>query len=236
VGAAATLSTTTPSHRTDRPWNKVAREASTPRDAAFAHPQPEHPFESKNQFVSLRPTDDDASDDGSRRLTKLLTPGNLALREDDVPPGDTSPDAVGDVPALPADDAQARGSLSTEDLVRANTAGIAANTAGIAELRTLLHENMANTAGIAELRKLRALLHENMSTVAALLPMITSHGIKLGELAENVSKLQSNVNKLRTSITTPPDLPTLIDSALGPLKTSVDEAVALATTTAEEAI
>jgi len=64
TGAAATPSVTTPSHRTDRPWNEVTKGGSTPRDAALTPPQPDHPFESANQFTRLRSADDDTSTTG----------------------------------------------------------------------------------------------------------------------------------------------------------------------------
>ena len=82
TGAAATPSVTTPSHRTDRPWNEVTKGGSTPRDAALPPPQPDHPFESANQFTRLRSADDDASEDGTQRSADLLTPGDLAPHED----------------------------------------------------------------------------------------------------------------------------------------------------------
>ena len=50
TGAAANPSVTIPSHRTDQPWNKVARGASTPRNAALPPLRPDHPFESDNQY------------------------------------------------------------------------------------------------------------------------------------------------------------------------------------------
>jgi hypothetical protein len=64
TGAAATLSVTTPSHCTDRPWNEVTKGGSTPCDAALTPPQPDHPFESANQFTRLRSADDDTSTTG----------------------------------------------------------------------------------------------------------------------------------------------------------------------------
>ena len=77
MGAAATPPITTPSHRTDRPWNEVTKGGSTPRNAVLASPQPDYPFKSANQFTRLRSADDDASNNGSRRSTELLTPGDL---------------------------------------------------------------------------------------------------------------------------------------------------------------
>ena len=136
TGSAATPSVTTPSHRTDRPWNEVTKGGSTPRDAALPPPRPDHPFESANQFTRLRSADDDASDDGTQRSADLLTPGDLAQREDvDFPPG-----FDGDMLAPPAGDILAPpvSSLSTlEDLVRANAAGIT-------ELREMIRANTAN--------------------------------------------------------------------------------------------
>ncbi len=65
---------------------------------------------------------------------------------------------------------------------------------------------------------------------------ITGQGVHLGELATNVSMLSSDINDLRTSIKTPLDLPTLIESALDPLRKSVVDSVAIATETAEAMI
>ena len=151
TGAAATPSVTTRSHRTDRPWTEVAKGASTPCDAALAFPHPDHPFESANQFTRLRSADDDASDDGSRRSTELLTPGDLAQREDVAfPPGfdgdilpqpaDILPQPAGVILAPPAD---AMGSLSTlVDLVRANATGIA-------ELREMMRVNVTTITALS---------------------------------------------------------------------------------------
>jgi hypothetical protein len=124
-------------------------------------PQPDHPFESANQFTRLHSADDDASDDqftrlhsadddasddGSRRSADLLTPGDLAPREDVAfSQGSAfSPGFDGVLPTPPAGDILAppvaadKGSLSTlEDLVRANAAGIA-------ELWEMMRANAAN--------------------------------------------------------------------------------------------
>ena len=261
TGAAATSSVTTPSHRTDRPWNEVTKGGSTTRDAALASPQPDHPFESANQFTRLRSADDDAYDDGSRRSTELLMPGNLAHREDvafslgfdgdllpqpagDIiaPPADAaqgsafSPGFDGDIPTPPAGDilappaAAAKGSFSTlEDLVRANAAGIA-------ELREMMRANATTITALSntmtttssQLASMSAALTDATETAARAYRLasnaqtiITGQGVKLGALAANVSKLTSNIDDLRTSIKTPPDLPTLIESTLDPLKKSV---------------
>ena len=111
TGAAATPSVTTPSHRTDTGyWNEVTKRGSTPRNAMLASPQQDHPFESANQFTRLRSTDDDASNNGSQRPTELLTPSDLAHREDVAfSPGfdgDLLPQPAGDILAPPADAAQ----------------------------------------------------------------------------------------------------------------------------------
>ena len=96
-GTATAPTVDTPPHRTDKPWTEVAKGASTPRAAALAPPSPDHPYESANQFTSLRQTEDDGSDDGSHRSGEvLLTPGDLTL-----PPVEESVD-VG-VPAGAAD-------------------------------------------------------------------------------------------------------------------------------------
>jgi len=207
AGVAATPSVTTLSHRTDKPLNEVAKGASTPRDAALAPPQPDHPFKSANQFTSLRSADDDSSDDGSCRSTELLTPGNLAQREDvDVPPsaiGDMFAPPAGDILALPADATQ--GSLSTlEDLIRANAAGIA-------ELREMMWANVNTITALSntvtttssQLASMSAALTEATETAAKALclaskaqPTITGQGVKLGKLAANVSKLNSDIDEL----------------------------------------
>ena len=115
TGAAATPSVTTPSHRTDRPWNEVTKGGSTPRDAALTPPQPDHPFESANQFTRLRSADDDASDDRSRRSADLLTPGNLAPHED-VPVSQGFERDLGFDGVLPTPPAGPRRSLPTRAL------------------------------------------------------------------------------------------------------------------------
>ena len=253
TGAAATPSVTTPSHRTDRPWNEVTKGGSTPRDAALTPPQPDHPFESANQFTRLRSADDDASDDRSRRSADLLTPGDLAPREDVAFSqgfdGDPSFDGVlptplaGDVLAPPV--AADKGSLSTlEDLVRANAAGIA-------ELREMMRANAANitvlsntvTTTSSQLTSMSTALTDATETAARAYRLasnaqttITAQGVNLGALAANVSTLTSDIDDLRTSIKTPLDLPTLIESALDPLRQSVVDSVALATETAEAMI
>jgi hypothetical protein len=159
TGAAATPSITTPSHRTDRPWNEVTKGGSTPRDAALASPQLDHPFESANQFTRLRSTDDDASDDGSRRSTELLTPGDLAHREDVAfSPGfdgDLLPQPAGDILTPLANDAQ--GSTFSpgfdEDIPTPPAGDILAPPAAAAKgsFSTLEDLVWANAAGIAEL-------------------------------------------------------------------------------------
>jgi hypothetical protein len=65
---------------------------------------------------------------------------------------------------------------------------------------------------------------------------ITGQGVKLDALAANVSTLTSDIDDLRTSIKTPLDLPTLIESALDPLRKSLVDSVARATETAEAMI
>jgi hypothetical protein len=77
-------------------------------------PQPDHPFESANQFTRLCSADDDASDDRSHRSADLLTPGDLTLHED-VPfsPGfdeDLLPQPAGTILAPPAKADAAQGS------------------------------------------------------------------------------------------------------------------------------
>ena len=76
TGAAATPSVTTPSHRTDRPWNEVTKGGSTPRDAALAPPNwttPSSPPTSSLVFVPqmmTRPTTGhDARQNSSRQAT-----------------------------------------------------------------------------------------------------------------------------------------------------------------------
>ena len=253
MGAAASPSVTTPSHCTDRPWNEVKKGGSTPRNAALTPPPPDHPFESANQFTRLRSADDDASDDGSRRSTDLLTPGDLAPREDVAfsQGFDGDPGFDGVLPTPPAGDVLAppvaadKGSLSTlEDLVRANAAGIA-------ELREMMRANAANitvlsntvTITSSQLTSMSAALTDATETAARAYRLasnaqttITGQGVTLGALAANVSKLTSDIDDLRTSIKTPLDLPTLIESALDPLKKSVVDSVALATETAEAMI
>jgi hypothetical protein len=249
TGAAATPSVTTPFHRTDRPWNEVTKGGSTPRDAALTPPQPDHPFESANQFTCLRSTDDDASNDGSRRSADLLTPGDLAPRVDvafsqgfDGDPGFDGvlpTPSAGDVlaPLVAADN----GSLSMlEDLVRANAAGIA-------ELREMMRANAANitvlsntvTTTSSQLTSMSTALMDATETAARAYRLasnaqttITGQGVNLGALAANVSTLTSDIDNLRTSIKTPLDLPTLIESALDPLRESMVDSVALATETA----
>ena len=260
TGSAATPSVTTPSHRTDRPWNEVTKGGSTPRDAALPPPRPDHPFESANQFARLRPADDDASDDGTQRSADLLTPGDLTPRED-VPfstslAGDTSidkksfdgdegfdgPPPAGKVltPPVAAD----RGSLSLEDLVRANAVGIAA-------LKEMMQANAANitvlshtvTTTSSQLTSMSAALTDATATAARAFRLasnaqltITGQGVQLGELTATVSTLSSDIDNLRTSIPPPLDLPTLIESALDPLRKSVVDSVTNATETAEAMI
>jgi hypothetical protein len=135
--------------------------------------------------------------------------------------------------------------LSTlEDIIRANATGIA-------ELREMMRANVTTITALShtvtttssQLASMSAALTEATETAATAfrlaskaLQTITGQGVELGELAANVSKLNSDIDELRTSIKTPPDLPTLIESALDPLKKSMDETVALATKTAEAAI
>ncbi len=106
---------------------------------------------------------------------------------------------------------------------------------------TALSHTVTTTS--SQLASMSAALTEATETAATAfrlaskaLQTITGQGVELGELAANVSKLNSDIDELRTSIKTPPDLPTLIESALDPLKKSMDETVALATKTAEAAI
>jgi len=174
-------------------------------------------------------------------------PGNLAQREDvDFPPGfdgDMLAPPAGNILAPPADAAQ--DSLSTlEDLVRANAARIVELWEMMrANVRTITTLSNTVTTTSLQLASMSAALTEATETAARAYrlalnaqPTITGQGVKLGELAVNVSKLTSDIDDLRTSIKTPQDLPTLIESALDPLKKSVNETVATATKTAEATI
>ena len=69
---------------------------------------------------------------------------------------------------------------------------------------------------------------------------LTGQGARLDALADAISTFDSDLRTIRAPTEPHPDLPTLIQAALDPLKTSlsmaVDETVALATATAEAAI
>jgi hypothetical protein len=194
TGAAATPSVITPSHCTDRPWNEVAKGASTPRDAALASPHPDHPFESANQFTRLRSADDDASDDGSRRSTELLTPGDLAQREDDAfspgfdgdilpQPTGILPQPAGDILAPPANAAQGSAfSPGFDGDTPALPAGVIlappANAKGsLSMLEDLVR---ANAAGIA---KLWEMMRANVTTITALSNTVTTMSSQLAAMS-----------------------------------------------------
>ena len=179
AGAAATPSVTTPSHRTDRPWNEVTKGGSTPRDAALTPPQPDHPFESANQFTRLRSADDDASDDGSRRSADLLTPGDLVPREDVAfSPGfdgDLLPQPAGTILAPPADAAQDSafspgfdGVLPTPPAGDILAPPVAADKGSLSTLEDLVR---ANAAGIAELREM---MRANAANITVLSNTVTT--------------------------------------------------------------
>ena len=164
---------------------------------------------------------------------------------------DGDPGFDGVLPTPPAGDVLAppvaadNDSLSTlEELIRANAAGIA-------ELREMMRTNAANftvlsntvTTTSSQLTSMSAALTDATETAARAYHLasnaqttITAQGVNLGALAANVSTLTSDIDDLRTSIKTPLDLPTLIESALDPLKKSVVDSVALATETAEAMI
>jgi len=159
--------------------------------------------------MTMRPT----TDDGSRRSADLLTPGDLAPRED-VPLSqgfDGDPGFDGVLPTLPAGDVLAptvtanKGSLSMlEDLVRANAAGIAA-------LREMMRANAANitvlsntvTTTSLQLKSMSAALTDATETAARAYRLasnaqttITGQGVTLGTLAANVSTLTSDIDDL----------------------------------------
>jgi hypothetical protein len=164
---------------------------------------------------------------------------------------DGDPGLDGVLPTPPAGDVLAppvaadNGSLSTlEELIRANAAGIA-------ELREMMRTNAANftvlsntvTTTSSQLTSMSAALMDATETAARAYRLasnaqttITAQGVNLGALAANVSTLTSDIDDLRTSIKTPLDLLTLIESALDPLRQSVVDSVALATETAEAMI
>jgi hypothetical protein len=67
-------------------------------------------------------------------------------------------------------------------------------------------------------------------------PSITSQGVRILDLVNDVSRLNSDIDKLKESMVTPPELDTLVQSAIEPVKASMDKTLALAIETAETAI
>jgi hypothetical protein len=115
-------------------------------------------------------------------------------------------------------------------MMRANAANITVLSNTVTTTSSQLTSMSAALTDATETATRAYRLASNAQTI------ITGQGVNLGALAANVSTLTSDIDDLRTSITTPPDLSTLIESALDPLKKSVVETVAPATETAEAMI
>ena len=69
-------------------------------------------------------------------------------------------------------------------------------------------------------------------------PLITSQGVRLLDLVNNILHLTLDIDdlKAKASLTTPAELETLVQSAIGPVKASMDKELALTIKTAETAI
>lgn len=254
-GTAPTPKVDTPSHRTDKPWTEVVTGASTPRAAALAPPPPDHPYESPNQFTSLRQTDDDGSDDSSRRSTELLlTPGDLGLPHDEVgaPPGTVGDvheavsvpwhDVVGAPPGTVEDvheevsvpgNANPAPTISYSDL----NAIVQATAIGLHSFQKVMEESLTaltNTvqATSSQIASISTALAETKETAdrafrqaSAANVALAGQGARLDALADAVSTVDCDLRVIRPPTAPPQDLPALIQAALDPLKVSLSTAM-----------
>jgi hypothetical protein len=266
-GTANTPFVGTPPHRTDKPWTEVVKKcATTPLTAARASPKPNHPFETTNQFTTLRFTHDDSTDDGSDQSDDiLLTPadgdatvtldgarniaadGTIAAQTDGADPIDNAAtlDTTGDIAAQPDGAAAPRSTLSMlEAMIMANAAGITAlgelmreNVTSIKALtRTVNNTSSQLTTLITDFKEVKETAENAYRLASKANPSITSQGVHLLDLVNDVSRLNSDIDELKASMATPPELNTLVQSAIEPVKVSRDKTLALAIETAETAI
>ncbi len=123
-----------------------------------------------------------------------------------------------------------------------------ANAAGITALRELMRKNVTSivsamnntslqlTTLITDFKDIKETAENAYRLASKANPSITSQGVRLLGLVNNVSRLNSDIDELKASMATPPELNTLVQSAIEPVKASMDKTLALAIETAETAI
>ena len=240
--------------------------ATTPLTAARTSPKPDHPFETTNQFTTLSSMHDDSTDDGSGQSDDiLLTPadGDVAVSLDsacniaavvaiEAPMDGTNPidtaatSASSGKIAVQPDDAAAPHStpLTLEAMIMANTVGINA-------LRELMNENVAmvkeltqtmnNTSShlhtlTTEFKDIKETAERSYRLALSANISITSQEARLLDLVNNLSRLTSDIDDLHASSKITQEITTLVQSAIEPVKASMDLSLALAIETAETAI
>ena len=128
---------------------------------------------------------------------------------------------------------------------------IVANTVGITALRELMTENLATvkeltqtvTSTSTHLDTLSTAFKDVQETAERSYRLASSANLsfasqeaKLLSLVNNVSRLSSDINDLHGSTKITPDITTLVQSAIEPVKASLDLSLTLAIETAETAI
>ena len=128
---------------------------------------------------------------------------------------------------------------------------IVANTVGITSLRELMKENVDTVKQLTQTVTNTSTQVDRLSTAVTEVQetaersyrlasnaslSFASHEAKLLRLANNVSRLTSDIDGLHDSTKNTPDITTLVESAIEPVKASIDLLLTLATETAETAI
>ncbi len=227
--------------------------------------KPDHPFETTNQFTTLSSTHDDSTDDGSGQFDDiLLTPADgdvtvtldgacniaadvaIAARTDGTDPIDTAATlaSVGEIAVQPDDAAAPHSTPLMLDAM------IMANTVGINALRELMKENVAtvkelnrtvtNTSShlhtlTTEFRDVKETAERSYRLALSANLTITSQEARLLDLVNDVSRLTSDIDDLHASTKITPNITTLVQSVIEPVKASMDLSLALAIETAETA-
>ena len=251
----------TPPHRTNKPWTKVVTKgATTPLTAARTSPKPDHPFKTTNQFTTLCSTHNNSADNGSGQsdidgdvavtldsARNIATVGAIEARTDGTDPINTAATlaSAGEIATQPDHAAAPR---STHSMLEAM---IMANTVGINALRDLMKENVTTVKELTrtvnntslqlhtlttEFKEVKETAEHSYRLASSAFRSITSQGARLLDLVNDVSRLTLDIDALNASMKTTPEINTLVQSVIEPVKASMDLLLALTIETAETAI
>jgi uncharacterized protein Yka (UPF0111/DUF47 family) len=251
----------TPPHRTNKPWTEVVTKgATTPLTAARTSPKPDHPFETTNQFTTLCSTHDNSTDDGSGQsdidgdvavtldsTRNIAAVGAIEARTDGTDPIDTAATlaSAGEIATQPDDAAAPRSTHSTLEAM------IMANMVGINALRDLMKENVTTVKELTrtvnntslqlhtlttEFKEVKETAEHSYRLASSAFRSITSQGARLLDLVNDVLRLTLDIDALNASMKTTPEINTLVQSVIEPVKASMDLSLALAIETAQTAI